>query len=62
MWPYVEVNERIPGHHRREHSILLAHDLSKSFSLEKEFNLCIVLALAIFVVLEVMELCGEVLH
>ena len=38
VWPHVEVNERILGHRQRKQSTLLAHDLSKSFSLEKEFK------------------------
>ena len=62
MWPHVEVNERILGHRSGEQLALLAHDLSKSFSLEREFNLCIALALAVFVVPEVLELCTKELH
>ena len=62
VWLHVEFNERVPGHCRREQSILLAHDLSKSLSLEKEFNVCIILALSVFVVPEVLELCAKVLH
>ena len=58
----MEVNEWIPDHRRRFQSILLAHNLSKSFSLEKEFNICIGLALAVFVVLEVLELHAKELH
>ena len=62
MRPCMEFNEWIPDHGHSIQSILLTHNLSKSFSLEKEFNIFIVLALDVFVVPEVLELCAEVLH
>ena len=55
VWPCLEVNDRILGHHCRFQSILLTLNLSKPFSLEKECKLCIGLTLTVLVVLEVLE-------